>query len=105
MDERLLRAFATVARLGSFSKAGVALGYSQPAITHQVRQLEALLHVTLIDRDSVPMRLTSEGRARLLVVEAILGLIDGLRLGCGDARTPSVDVVQPMAPSEGVVRR
>ncbi len=74
----------TVARHRSFSRAAEALGYSQPAITHQVRQLEAALRVTLIDRDSVPLRLTTEGRARLLVVEAIIALIDGLRPGCGE---------------------
>jgi DNA-binding transcriptional LysR family regulator len=74
MDERLLRAFVTVAREGSFSRAAVSLGYSQPAVTHQVH-----LGFRLFDRGVVPPRLTPEGRERLVASEAILSLMDALR--------------------------
>lgn len=84
IDDRVLRAFVAVAQQGSFSRAAAELGYSQPAITHQVRQLEASLRVTLFDRSTVPLRLTAQGRARLLVVEAIIGLIDGIREDSGE---------------------
>lgn len=79
MDERLLRAFVTVAREGSFSRAAVSLGYSQPAVTHQVHQLEVHLGFRLFDRGVVPPRLTPEGRERLVASEAILSLMDALR--------------------------
>ncbi|MEO3976563.1 LysR family transcriptional regulator [Streptomyces sp. CAU 1734] len=45
-----LRTFVTVYRLGSFTKAAQKLGLSQPAVTHQVRNLERELGRTLFER-------------------------------------------------------
>jgi DNA-binding transcriptional LysR family regulator len=40
MDIKNLTTFVHVAELGSFSRAGERLGYSQPTISVQIRQLE-----------------------------------------------------------------
>lgn len=45
-----LRTFVTVYRLGSFTRAAQGLGLSQPAITHQIRNLEKELGRPLFER-------------------------------------------------------
>jgi DNA-binding transcriptional LysR family regulator len=40
LEIRHLRAFATIARLGSFAATAVELGYTQSAVSHQLRALE-----------------------------------------------------------------
>ncbi|HSZ88434.1 MAG TPA: LysR substrate-binding domain-containing protein [Acetobacteraceae bacterium] len=55
MSERIpplaaLRAFAAVARLGSFARAAETLHVSTSAVSHQVRGLEEMLHATLLTR-------------------------------------------------------
>jgi len=58
-----LRAFATVAETGSYSKAGAALNVSHAAISQQVKALEARLGVSLVIRQGRGVALTSEGTA------------------------------------------
>lgn len=58
-----LRALATVAETGSYSKAGAALNVSHAAIGQQVRALESRLGVTLVVREGRGIALTAEGRA------------------------------------------
>jgi Bacterial regulatory helix-turn-helix protein, lysR family len=48
---RHIHAFLAVARCGSFTRAAAELRVSQPALTVQVRQLEAQLGVSLFDRN------------------------------------------------------
>ena len=47
MDDGKLRALLTAVDCGSFSKAAAQLGYSQAAVTIQIRQLEQSLLVLL----------------------------------------------------------
>jgi len=56
-----LRALCEVARTGGFSAAGQALALTQPAISNQIRQLEQLLGVTLLERAGKIARPTREG--------------------------------------------
>lgn len=60
LDPRYLQAFVEVARANSFSKAASALHKTQPAVSYQIRQLEAQLGTRLFDRDA--KRLTPAGR-------------------------------------------
>ena len=45
-----LRAFIEVAKRGSFTAAANELNLTQPAITHQVHELEQRFNVALLDR-------------------------------------------------------
>ena len=56
-----LTGFLTVARYGSFTRAGKDLGLSQPALSRQVMALEKNLSVKLFDRVGRTVRLTPAG--------------------------------------------
>ncbi len=58
---RQLRYFLEVADAGSFSRAAKRLGVSQPAVSQQMRDLEASLRVTLFQRHGKRISLTSAG--------------------------------------------
>lgn len=65
MDIRNLTTFVHVAELGSFSRAAERLGYSQPTISVQIRQLEQELGFRLFDRIGHAVRLTDKGHQAL----------------------------------------
>lgn len=56
-----METFLTVARERSFSKASAKLGISQPAVTQQIKHIEAYLEAKIIDRKKNGIRLTPEG--------------------------------------------
>ncbi|EST21055.1 transcriptional regulator [Streptomycetaceae bacterium MP113-05] len=62
-DSRLLRTFDEVVRAGSYSAAARALGYTQPAITQQMKSLERSVGTPLFVRVGRRMRLTEAGEA------------------------------------------
>ena len=62
MDIKNLATFIQVAELSSFSRAGDKLGYSQPTVSFQIRQLEQELGVRLFDRIGHTVQLTDRGR-------------------------------------------
>jgi len=72
----LLRAFVSVIDLGGFTRAGEALGRSQPAISLQMRRLEEIVGARLIDQQGRNMRLTGEGEVLLSYAREILRLND-----------------------------
>lgn len=72
MDIKNLNTFIHVAELGSFSKAGDRLGYSQPTVSVQIRQLETELGAQLFDRVGHTVRLTEKGRDVLRSAQQIL---------------------------------
>lgn len=51
----------TAAELGSFTRAAAALNFTQPAVSHQISQLEQQLGVTLFVRAKGKISLTPEG--------------------------------------------
>ena len=61
LESTRLRVFYEVARSGSFTAAANALGYTQPAISHQIAQLEKELGAQLVERGSRRLRLTPAG--------------------------------------------
>lgn len=62
MDIRSLNTFIQVAETGSFTKAGELLGYAQPTVSVQIKQLETELQAKLFDRIGHTVRLTAKGR-------------------------------------------
>ncbi|MEO5694854.1 MAG: LysR family transcriptional regulator [Usitatibacter sp.] len=72
MTLRQLRALQGVARNSSFTRAAAELNLSQPALTVQIRELEAALGLKLLDRNTRSVRLTAIGRELLPVFERVL---------------------------------
>lgn len=69
---RHIHAFLEVARRGSFTRAAAELRVSQPALTVQVRQLEAQLGVSLFDRNKRRVALTQAGRDLVAPLERVI---------------------------------
>ncbi len=62
MEFRQLKTFVTAAQMESFSRAAQEMGYSQSAVTVQIRLLEEELGVKLFDRLGKRISLTAQGR-------------------------------------------
>ena len=74
MEIKNLNTFLHVAEFGSFSRAGERLGYSQPTVSVQIRQLEQELGVRLFDRIGHAVRLTDQGRQILPYAQQVCRL-------------------------------
>jgi DNA-binding transcriptional LysR family regulator len=74
-DLRRLRAFHAVAEHGSFSAAGLELGYAQSVVSHHVAALEREFGVTLVNRGTRPVSITDAGSRLLGHAVAVLGHI------------------------------
>ncbi len=72
MEIRTLTTFLKVAETQSFTKAAALLGYSQSAVTIQIRQLEKELQVQLFDRIGKQVSLTDKGRQLLIYANTII---------------------------------
>lgn len=91
MELRQLRSFLKVVELQSFSKAAKALGYSQSAMSVQIRELETELGVRLFDRLGKCVRVTSHGEE--LAQEAMPLLQEVEALGERMRNTPREEVL------------
>ncbi|MFJ5547031.1 LysR substrate-binding domain-containing protein [Streptomyces sp. NPDC093225] len=75
-DSRHIRTFHAVVTAGSYSAAARELGYTQPAVTQQMKALERAVGTPLFTRVGRTMRLTEAGRSMARHSEAILGSLD-----------------------------
>ena len=76
-----MRTFVHVAELGSFTKAAEKLGYSQPTVSFQIKQLEQELGVKLFERIGHTVQLTANGRHALSYAQSICQLSDEMTQG------------------------
>lgn len=65
MENRNARTFVKIVETGSFTKAAELLGYSQAAVTAQIKSMEKELGVPLFDRIGKRVYLTHEGKTFL----------------------------------------
>ncbi|WP_035851559.1 LysR family transcriptional regulator [Kitasatospora azatica] len=73
LDSRHIRTFHEVVNTGSYTAAARSLGYTQPAVTQQIRALEREAGVPLFARDGRRMRLTEAGETLARHAGVILG--------------------------------
>jgi len=73
-----LRYFVAIARHGHFGRAAEACGISQPALSVQIKELEALLGAPLIERSARQIRLSSLGEVLAERAGDILREVDEL---------------------------
>ena len=76
IDLRLLRVFATLAQVGSFTRTAALLNLTQSAISHGMRRLEEQLGCRLVYKKGKTTHLTPEGRHFLGQVLRILDSLD-----------------------------
>ena len=79
MELRHLRYFVSVAEQGSVSKAAQQVHVSQPALSRQIRDLEAELGVQLFDRVGRRVELTAEGEDLLRHCRDVLAQAESVR--------------------------
>jgi len=104
MDLRQLRTFIHVAELGSFSKAAERLHIAQPALSRQIRMLEAELEAPLLVRHGRGVRLTDAGSLFLDRAAAILRQVEQARADvAAEAGEVSGEVSIGLPPSVGFV--
>ncbi|WP_158810930.1 LysR family transcriptional regulator [Beijerinckia sp. L45] len=91
MELYQIRHFAAVADTGSFTKAGIRAGVSQPALSASVAKLEAELGVKLLHRTPGAIKPTLAGRRLLLTGREVLSACDRMK-----AEIKSADRARPV---------
>jgi DNA-binding transcriptional LysR family regulator len=74
--ERDLRVVKAISDAGSITRAAAALGYSQPAVSQQLKRLERRLGVALVERVGRGVRLTAAGRVLARHASAVTTALD-----------------------------
>ena len=88
MNLRDLSYISAVARLGHFGKAAQACNVSQPALSTQIKKLEAELGVQIFERDNKSVRLTEVGQDIVGLANEALNVTDRIRLTASAAKDP-----------------
>ncbi|WP_314501826.1 LysR family transcriptional regulator [uncultured Microbacterium sp.] len=76
LDVQTLRVMKAIADEGSITAAAASLGYSQPAVSQQLRKLEQRLGVPVIERVGRGVRLTEAGRVLARHAPAVTTALD-----------------------------
>lgn len=97
MELREVETFLAIVQYGTFSRAAERLGYSQSAVTVQIRQLESELGVRLFDRVPRGAVLTEQGRAFSFHANEIM---DAVNMAVASVEEPDVGAGE----MKGVVR-
>src|SRR5258708_20510134 len=94
LNMRQVRAFVSVAHLKSFTRAATLLNVSQPALTVQIRKLEEILGIRLLDRNSRTVDITRVGRELLPVFQRVLHELDAVIMDTRGLATQQHGVVR-----------
>lgn len=76
IDVQTLRVIKAIADEGSITAAAASLGYSQPAVSQQIKRLEKRLGVAVIERVGRSVRLTEAGRVLARHAPAVTTALD-----------------------------
>ena len=99
MELKHLVSYASVVRLGSFSRAAEELYIAQPTISLHVRQLEEELQTKLLIRTTKNIELTEKGREVYECAVSILQLRDRILEKCSDGETRIIRLGASTIPS------
>src|SRR6187401_3449019 len=86
MELRHLKYFVAVAEELHFSRAAEQLHIAQPAVSEQIRKLEAELGVRLLNRTKRTVALTDAGTALLAEARRVLQQVEAARLAIEEVR-------------------
>jgi DNA-binding transcriptional LysR family regulator len=87
MDITQLRAFVTVAYEGNLTRAAERLHVTQPAVSLQIKSLQAALNLQLFLRNAAGMSLTDDGAKLLPYAERVLASFNEFRQGADSLHT------------------
>lgn len=87
-----MRAFVTVANVGSVSLAARDLNITQSAVTRRLQRLETSLGATLLDRRTRPVSLTGAGQAALERCRRLLNDVREVRAAASNGDLPQGEV-------------
>src|SRR6516164_9453170 len=98
MEIRHLRHFCVLAEQLHFTKAALLLNVAQPALSHQIKQLEEEMGTQLVERTNRRVRLTAAGevflaRAGRIVEQFDQAVQETARVGQGEAGSLVIGVV------------
>ena len=72
MNTRDLQAFVAVVESGSMVRAAERLHLTQPGLTRRVQNLETMLGVELLERQSKPLKPSAAGNEVRTAIDALL---------------------------------
>ncbi|GHB68460.1 LysR family transcriptional regulator [Streptomyces viridiviolaceus] len=75
LDVHQLKVLTEVARTGSYTAAASSLGYTQPAVSYQMRRLQQAVGTPLVTRVGRGLQLTETGRALVQHADAIFSML------------------------------
>lgn len=87
-----VRAFVTVANVGSVSLAARDLNITQSAVTRRLQRLETSLGATLLDRRTRPVALTGAGQAALERCRRLLNDVREVRAAASNGNLPQGEI-------------
>jgi len=91
---RHLRAFVTIARLGSFIEASRALHVTQAALSNVMRELELIVELRLLDRTTRKVKLSAAGAQYITYAEKVLLAMQEAERFASDLRNHRSGVVR-----------
>ncbi len=97
----LLRALVAVVDRRSFTKAAIALGLTQPAVSAQIKRLQFLLDCEVLDRSTQGVRLTPQGELVVSYARRLLSINDQIVHIGGEGPRPEL-VIRVGTPSDYV---
>lgn len=98
VNTRDLQAFVAVADSGSMVRAAEKLHLTQPGLTRRVQNLETMLGVELLDRQSKPLKPTAAGNEVVVLARIVLRAVDDLMLVASPDSEPSGELRIGMPP-------
>lgn len=104
IDLKQLKAFATLAEFGSFSRSAGVLGVAQPVLSRQIKALEQELGVELFYRNGRGTILTEAGKVLNQYAKGVIDTVDRAASEVTALRSsPRGTIVIGLPPSVGIV--